>query len=292
MRTVGRPPGAGSAVVAKGAGGSPAPAGDPGFFGPDSVTWRVHANQVALAAGGVAAVILELAEPRVRSGIWEHSNFRTEPLARMQRTAEAAMITTFGRTAAAEARIAMVNRLHSRISGVTPEGRAYAASDPELLDWVHLTAGYGFLNAYVRYVDPQLSRADQDRYYREGARLGRAFGVLDPPTCVAAVEARIEAMRPSLRPHRIIGEFLQIVSTTSPLGPPGRPLQPLLVRAAIDLLTPSMRRDLNLPERPLARAAVLVIMRAFASAAGLTPPAIVAEARARVGRKPPASLGA
>jgi len=59
------------------------PIGDPGFFGPDSVAWRVHANPVALAVGGVAAVILELAEPRVRSGVWEHSSFRTDPLGRI-----------------------------------------------------------------------------------------------------------------------------------------------------------------------------------------------------------------
>ena len=39
------------------------PAGDPGLFGPDSMAWRVHANPIALAIGGVAAVILELAEP-------------------------------------------------------------------------------------------------------------------------------------------------------------------------------------------------------------------------------------
>lgn len=44
------------------------PTGDPGFYGPDSVAWRVHANPVSLAVGGIAAVILELAEPRVRSG--------------------------------------------------------------------------------------------------------------------------------------------------------------------------------------------------------------------------------
>src|SRR4030095_5892246 len=87
------------------------PAGDPGLFGPDSMAWRVHANPVALAVGGVAAVILELAEPRVRSGVWDHSTFRTDPLARMQRTGEATLITTFGPSAAAEARGAMGTRL-------------------------------------------------------------------------------------------------------------------------------------------------------------------------------------
>jgi uncharacterized protein (DUF2236 family) len=263
-----------------------APSGDPGLYGPDSVAWRVHANLIALAVGGVAAVILELAEPRVRSGVWDHSSFRADPLARMQRTARAAMLTTFGPTAAAEAHIARINRLHARISGATPEGEAYSALDPELLGWVHMTAAYGFLNAYLRYVDPRLSQAEQDRYYREGARVGRAFGVVDPAVSVAAVEARLEAMRPKLRPHPIIGEFLRIVSTTSPLGPPGRPLQPLLVRAAIDLVPARLRRDLNLPERPLAGAAVLAIMRAFATAAEVAPHPIVRHAHARVGRKP------
>jgi len=263
------------------------PSGDPGMYGPDSVAWRVHANPVALAAGGVAAVILQLAEPRVRSGVWEHSGFRKDPIARMERTAEAAMITTYGATAAAEARIAMITRMHARVSGVTPDGEAYSALDPELLGWVHLTAGYGFLNAYRRYVDPQISPADQDRYYAEGARLGLAFGALDPPTSRTAVEKRIEAMRPKLQPHAILKEFLHIVSTNSPLGLAGLPLQPLLVRAAIDTLPPGVRGDIRLCERPLASAAVLAAMRALAAAAGVAPNGIVRQAYARVGRRPP-----
>lgn len=268
------------------------PAGDPGFYGPDSVAWRVHANPVALAAGGVAAVILQLGEPRVRSGVWDHSDFRKDPIARMERTAEAAMITTFGSRAAAEARIAMINRLHARVSGVTPDGEAYAALDPELLGWVHLTAGFGFMNAYLRYVDPHLGPAEQDRYYAEGARVGRAFGAPDPATSVAAVEARIEAMRPRLRPHPILREFLHIVSTNSPLGLPGLPLQPLLIRAAIDTLPPQLRRDLDLPERPLARAAALAVMRGLAATAGRAPNPIVRQAYARVGQRPGALRGA
>lgn len=262
------------------------PAGDPGLYGPDSVAWRVHANPVALAAGGVAAVILQLGEPRVRSGVWDHSDFRRNPIARMERTADAALVTTFGPSEAAEARIAMVTRMHARVAGVTPDGEAYSALDPELLDWVHLTAGYGFLNAFLRYVDPGLSAADQDRYYAEGARVGRAFGAVDPPTSAAAVEQRIEAMRPKLRAHPILDEFLRIVSTNSPFGLPGLPLQPLLVRAAIDTLPPQLRRDLQLTERPLARGAVLATMRALAAAARRAPNEAVRQAHARVGRGP------
>lgn len=258
------------------------PPGDPGFFGPNSMAWRVHANPVALAVGGVAAVILELAEPRVRTGVWEHSTFRTDPLARMRRTGEATMITTYGPTRAAEARVAMVTRMHERVGGVTPEGRPYRALEPELMSWVHVTAGWGFLNAHRRYVQPAMSLADQDRYYAEGGRLGRAFGAVDPPASVAQVRALFGRMQPKLVPHPIIGEFLEIVSTTSPLGAAGRALQPLVIEAAIDLVPPDIRARLQLPVRPGRLAVARPALRGLALAAGLAPNPIVRDAQRRV----------
>ncbi|MFC3079698.1 oxygenase MpaB family protein [Phenylobacterium terrae] len=258
-----------------------APKGDPGFFGPQSMAWRVHANPVALAVGGVAAVILELAEPRVRTGVWEHSTFRTDPLARMQRTGEATLITTYGPTRAAEARIAMVTRMHERVRGVTPEGQAFAALEPELMTWVHLTAGWGFLNAYDRHV-ARLTIEEKDRYFAEGARLGRAFGAPDPPGSAAQVEAWLERMRPLLRPHPIIGEFLDIVARTSPLGVAGRALQPLVVAAAIDLVPEDIRRTLGLSARPLRRAAAELMLGGLGRAARRAPPPAVRDAHARM----------
>jgi uncharacterized protein (DUF2236 family) len=261
------------------------PAGDPGLFGPDSMAWRVHANPIALAIGGVAAVILELAEPRVRSGVWDHSIFKTDPLLRMQRTGEATLITTYGPTAAAEARVAMVTRMHRRVGGVTPEGQAYAALDPELMTWVHVTAGWGFLNAYRRYVAP-LSAAEQDRYYAEGGRLGRLFGVPEPPASVAEVEARLDRMRPLLVPHPIIGEFLQIVATTSPLGLAGRALQPLVVEAAIDLLPADLQAKLGLRSKPLRLEVARRTLGALAHVAQRAPSQVTRDAYARMGRRP------
>lgn len=258
------------------------PAGDPGLFGPDSMAWRVHANPIALAIGGVAAVILELAEPRVRSGVWDHSTFKTNPLGRMQRTGEATLITTYGPTKAAEARVAMVTRMHERVGGKTPEGQAYTALESELMTWVHVTAGWGFMNAYHRYVRP-LSRADQDRYYAEGGRLGRMFGAPEPPDNVAGVEAWFDRMRPKLVPHPIIGEFLGIVSTTSPLGLAGRALQPLVVQAAIDLVPKDIQAKLGLSPNPLGLAAARAILGGLARGAESAPSQVVREARRRVG---------
>lgn len=262
------------------------PAGDRGLFGPDSMAWRVHANPIALAIGGVAAVILELAEPRVRSGVWDHSSFRTDPLARMQRTGEATLITTYGPTRAAEARVAMVTRMHERVGGTTPEGHAYTALEPELMTWVHVTASWGFLTAYDRYVAP-LGVAERDRYFAEGGRLGRMFGAPEPPDSVAGVEGWFGRMRPKLAPHPIIGEFLGIVSTTSPLGLAGRALQPLVVQAAIDPLPADIQRQLRLRPRPLRLAMAKTVLGALARTAGRASSDIVRDAYARVGRTCP-----
>ena len=258
------------------------PVGDPGLFGPDSMAWRVHANPVALAIGGVAAVILELAEPRVRTGVWEHSTFRTDPLARMQRTGEATLITTYGPTKAAEARVAMVTRMHERVGGTTPEGQAYTALEPELMTWVHITAAWGFMTAYDRYV-ARLTLAEQDRYFAEGRRLGRLFGAPEPPDSVAGVESWFDRLRPKLVAHPIVGEFLHIVATTSPLGLAGRAIQPLVVEAAIDLVPADIRVKLGLRTRPLRLAAARRILGLMAKAAERAPSDIVRDARARMG---------
>src|SRR5690242_346297 len=109
------------------------PQNEPALVSADSISWRIFKNPIALFIGGVAAVILELAEPRVRTGVWEHTSFRDEPLKRLQRTGLAAMITVYGARSRAEAMIAGVRRLHERVAGTTPAGDRYQANDPELL---------------------------------------------------------------------------------------------------------------------------------------------------------------
>src|SRR5436190_7702069 len=101
------------------------PAGEAALTGPDSVSWTVFKNPVVLFIGGVAAVILELAEPRVRTGVWEHSAFREQPLERLRRTALATVVTVYGARSRAEALIARVTRLHERVAGTTPGGERY-----------------------------------------------------------------------------------------------------------------------------------------------------------------------
>jgi uncharacterized protein (DUF2236 family) len=224
------------------------PAGEAALLPANSMSWRIFKNPVALFVGGIAAVILELAEPRVRTGVWEHSGFRTDPVRRLRRTGLAAMITVYGARSIAEAMIARVGRMHERVFGETPAGEAYSAADPELLNWVHVTAAFGFLQAYHTYVRP-LSQAERDRYYAEGSAGGRLYGVTKAAASEAEVEALFDAMRYGLERSGIIFEFLDIMRRAPVLPPPLRPAQRLLVKAAIDLTPPRIREVVGFDAR-------------------------------------------
>ena len=54
------------------------PVGDAGLFGPDTVTWRVHADFPGMLAGGMCALLLQALHPRALAGVWDHSDFRTD----------------------------------------------------------------------------------------------------------------------------------------------------------------------------------------------------------------------
>ena len=227
------------------------PPGEPALVAPDSVSWRVFRNPVTLFVGGVAAVLLELGEPRVRHGVWDHSGFSDDPLLRLQRTGLAAMVTVYGPASAARAMIEAVNRMHARVSGTTPGGLPYRADDPELLLWVQATASWGFLAARCAYVAP-LAQAERDLYYAEGAPVARLYGAVAAPTSEAGLDALFDRFRPKLEPSPILFEFLAILARAPILPAPARPLQRLLLAAAIDLLPDDIAARLRLAGRGLA----------------------------------------
>lgn len=224
------------------------PQGEPALVGPDSVSWRVFKNPVALFIGGVTAVILEFAEPRVRSGVWEHTTFRKDPVTRLKRTGLAAMITVYGAKSVAEQMIAGVRRMHGRIVGETPSGEAYRANDPELLNWVQATAGFGFLEAYAAYVCP-LADADRDRFYAEGRASAALYGAVGAPGSLAEQRALFERWSPRFERSDIVFEFLQIMKKAPALPQPLQLSQHSFVRAAIDITPPAVREALGLDKR-------------------------------------------
>jgi uncharacterized protein (DUF2236 family) len=223
------------------------PLGEEAILPPDSVSWRVFKNPIALWVGGVAAVILELAEPAVRTGVWEHSSFRKDPRDRLQRTGMAAMVTVYGARSLAEPMIAGVVRMHANVAGVTPAGVPYSAADAQLLTWVHATAAFGFAEAYSRYVAP-LSPAELDAFYREGVPVAQLYGAVDSPRSDIERRALFDSMQDRLEPSPVIFEFLRIMCASPVFPRPLRWMQRMLVRAAVEMIPQWMRECLALTE--------------------------------------------
>lgn len=172
---------------------------DPGVFGPDSVTWRVHADPV-LWIGGVRALYLQALHPLVMAGVAQHSRFRDDPWGRLKRTADFVGVLTYGSTEQARAAVAHVNRAHRGRRGIEPEsGQSYEVSDPELLAWVHCCQVDSFLSA-TRRAGVALGRAEQDAYVAEQVRAATLVGVPARlvPSSTAALERYFDALRPQL----------------------------------------------------------------------------------------------
>jgi uncharacterized protein (DUF2236 family) len=221
------------------------PAGSPAYLHPGSVAWRVYKNQIALGIGGVAAVLLEFADPRIRSGVWDHSIYKVDPIGRSERTGYAAMIGVYGPMEAAKRVIDGVNRMHTKVSGETPDGIAYSARDPELLDWVSATAGYGFLTAYDRFVAP-VSAADKERFFREGASIAALYGVQNKLQTRADFFAMMDRLAPRFEAHPINTEFLDIIQSGRAAPNIPKFLHRALARGAVSILPPLVRERLQL----------------------------------------------
>lgn len=197
--------------------------------------------------GGVAAVFLELAEPRVRHGVWDHSTFRTKPLARMTRTGRAAMISVYAPAAQAKRVIEKINRMHANVSGITKDGAPYSALDEELLIWVQATASYGFINAYNKF-GRILSEHEIAIGFAESRATARQFRANSAPTSADEWQELYRSVEPALEASETILEFRSIVEAALPLP---RPLSKLVVRAAIDLLPEGLPEKLQILGDPL-----------------------------------------
>lgn len=221
------------------------PPGVAAFCGPESMSWRVFKNPIALSIGGVTAVLLEFADARIRSGVWDHSTYKQDPLGRSQRTGMAAMVGVYGPKDAARRVIQGVTNMHARVQGETPKGETYKALDVELLDWVSATAGWGFLNAYDRFV-VKLNEDEKRRYYTEGAPIAQLYGVQARLQSNADFDAMLDRLFPRFEPHPIVDEFLTIFQNSpGPLNLP-KPLRRALARASVSLVPPKVRERLEL----------------------------------------------
>ncbi|RIA20670.1 uncharacterized protein (DUF2236 family) [Ectopseudomonas oleovorans] len=219
------------------------PRGDAGLFGPDSMVWEVHADFTSMMVGGVSALLLQMLHPLALAGVWDHSTFRQDMLGRLRRTSLFIAGTTYGGAHDAEQLIEKVRTIHLQVVGHAPDGRPYAASDPELLTWVHVSEVSQFLAGYLRYVDPHLPVSEQDRYYREVALIAERLGAQDVPKSRQAIEAYLERMRSQLLCDERTREVVRLLYAAPMPSILAKPFGSLVMQAGVDLL-PDWASDL------------------------------------------------
>ncbi|QTT86863.1 oxygenase MpaB family protein [Pseudomonas chlororaphis] len=212
------------------------PKGDPGLFGPDAICWQVHGDFSSMLIGGISALLMQALHPLALAGVWDHSNFREDMIGRLRRTAQFISGTTFGSRQDAEWLIDKVRTIHLQIVGHAPDGRPYAASDPQLLTWVHVAEVSSFLAAHLRYRNPHLSPADQDRYYGEVALIAERLGASDVPRSRQAVATYLAGMRPQLLCDERSREVLRLLLAAPAPSRLAKPFGSLMMQAGIDLL--------------------------------------------------------
>jgi uncharacterized protein (DUF2236 family) len=220
------------------------------WFAEDRPIRQVHSDS-AMFIGAIRALLLQSLHPLAMAAVAEHSDYRGDPWGRLQRTSRFVGVTTFGRAGEAQQAIARVRAIHQRVTGTAPDGRAYAASDPHLLTWVHIAEADSFLRAHECFGTRPLDKADRDGYLTDMARIGTELGVPDPPRTEAELAARIRAYRPELAATAAAREAARFLLLRPPLPVFARAPYGVLAAAAVSLLPGWARRPLYLPRLPV-----------------------------------------
>ncbi len=189
------------------------------LFARDSIAREIARRPTVMGVAGSRAVLMQLAHPKVAAAIDDHSDFRTDPVGRILRTALAFRAFFFHSEKEASTAANRVRRIHARV-----QGESYLANDPALLLWVHATTVTSMIGAYCQLVR-ELDRPEQERFYEEAKVIAELLGCPREfqPTDLSAMEEYIDSTVATLEPtdtgRQLVRELLFV-----PLRPWGRPM--------------------------------------------------------------------
>ncbi len=237
------------------------------FLPPGGMARRVHGDLPSMVVGGVAALLLQTLHPLAMAGVADHSDYREDPIGRLRRTANFVGATTFGTVEQATQAIESVREVHRHVRGRAPDGRRYAASDPELLTWVHVAEVSSFLAAAERYGPGRIRPDERDRYFHETAVVARSLGARWVPETVDEVEAYFKRIRPELYAGPQAIEARNFLLRGVARNPSDRVVYAGIVAAALAIVPRWARGELGIPAPPLVDDIMVVpFARAFCGA--------------------------
>ena len=222
----------------------------PRWFSEDRPLRRVHSDS-SMFIGGMRALLFQSLHPLAMAGVAQHSDYRNDPWGRLQRTADFLAATSFGPADVAQQTIERIKAVHTRVTGTASDGRAYSASDPHLLRWVHVAEVDSFLVAHQAYGANPLTPTECDGYVEDMAVIARALGVPAPPTSVQGLRDQINVFRHELHGTSESRDVAKYLLIEPPLDLTTRIPYSLIGAAAVAILPAWARSDLRLPYLPI-----------------------------------------
>ena len=142
---------------------------DPGYFGPQSMMWKVN-KEITVLFGGARALLMHAAHPLIAAGARQTSFYQRDPWKRLIRTLSLQNSVTFGNKQEADESAHRINKLHEVINGEDDvTGRYYDALDHEQLLWVHACLQISSIYFYEMTVK-KLSEAEKNQYHFENMK--------------------------------------------------------------------------------------------------------------------------
>lgn len=202
------------------------PHDDYGFFGPDSVTWKVWSHPTSYVLGFVRSVTIEHLDPNLAAAVVQSGGVKYRPHTRYGRTMRYFGLVAFGATEPTAKAADVLVKVHSKAIGHDPvTGGTYDANRPDSQLWIHMTAWHSILYCYERFGPGRLSAEEEAQYWAECARAAE-LQTIDPATVPQSREeviAYFEQWRPHLASSEAAQDMVQFILGLDVALPPDLP---------------------------------------------------------------------
>lgn len=184
------------------------PMADYGFFGPDSVTWKVWPTPTSYILGFARAVTIEHFDPNLAAAVIQAGGVKYRPHTRYGRT-----LRYFGMQAFAGAEMTVqaadvLVKVHSKAIGHDPVTHGeYDANRPSSQLWIHVTAWHSILKCYEKFGPGPLTEEEENRFWAECAEAAK-LQTIDPDQ-VPRNREEVRQFFADWRPHLAASEGAQ-----------------------------------------------------------------------------------
>jgi uncharacterized protein (DUF2236 family) len=245
---------------------------DYGFFGPDSVTWKVWTYPTSVTVGFQRSVVIEELDPNLIAAVDATGDIFTRPRTRYDRTLRYFAMISLGDSRSATRASNMLVKVHAKAVGTDPLlGAPYDANNPHSQLWIHLTAWHSILYAYEKYGPGKLTADEEARYWEECA-VAAELQTCDPadiPRTREGIREYFSYMRPKLAGSEVAQRAMDHLLNAKVMMPEvPLPLRPLnwvvnetLRRATIATMPHWMRKMAGIRQRRVTDTLVGPVMK-------------------------------